>query len=339
MSEFFKALEQAERDRVLAEQARTSTVTPAEDRATEPPRTDAPAALPAAEAPAPMTVRPRIPAPESWPEPGPSREWPEPGPSGEVRPSEDEARDGIDAHMVSLVTPTAFEAEQYRTLRHMIEELRQSAQVSVIACTSPAGGDGKTTTAINLAGALGQSRDAKVLLIDADLRRPTVARELTLDPAAGSGLVGAILNRELSLAEAVCQSPFNVTVLPAGRTMANPFELLKSPRLAELIQEARRDYDYVILDTPPLLSVPDCRAIAPYVDGFLFIVAAHRTPRKLVEEGLNVIEPAKILGLVFNRDDRLLGGYYGYGSTSNGHDRQGLRARARGFLPRRRRGR
>jgi capsular exopolysaccharide synthesis family protein len=218
--------------------------------------------------------------------------------------------------MVSLVTPNTFEAEQYRTLRHMIEQLHTSAGVSIIACTSPAGGDGKTTTAINLAGALAQAPDAKVLLVDADLRRPCIARELTLSDDAGPGLVGAIVNRNLTLEDVVRRRPpFTLSILPAGSTVANPYELLKSPRLGELMEEARRRYDYVVLDTPPVVTIPDCRAIARWVDGFVVIVAAHRTPRKLLEETLNSMEPAKVIGLIFNGDDRPLSGYY-YGGKS-----------------------
>ncbi len=218
--------------------------------------------------------------------------------------------------MVSLVTPNTFEAEQYRTLRHMIEQLHTSAGVSIIACTSPAGGDGKTTTAINLAGALAQAPDAKVLLVDADFRRPCIARELTLSDDAGPGLVGAIVNRNLTLEDVVRRRPpFALSILPAGSAVANPYELLKSPRLGELMEEARRRYDYVVLDTPPVVAIPDCRAIARCVDGFVVIVAAHRTPRKLLEETLNSMEPAKVIGLIFNGDDRPLSGYY-YGGKS-----------------------
>jgi capsular exopolysaccharide synthesis family protein len=308
MSEFFKALEQAERDRALGQGGNPAVTVPDE--------------APAAAVPAALTTL-RRPAAEPDPrlEVVPPRDL---RPPAEVRAAEeDEAREGIDGHMVSLVTPTSFEAEQYRTLRHMIEELHASAQLSIIACTSPVGGDGKTTTAINLAGALAQARETKVLLVDADLRRPTIARELVLRDVAGPGLVGAILNGELTLADVVrSRPPFNLSVLPAGRTSANPYELLKSQRLAHLMQEARRHYDYVVVDTPPLVSIPDCRAIAQCVDGFLVVVAAHRTPRKLVEEALNTVEPAKVIGIVFNADDRPLSGYYSgyYGQhrSSNG---------------------
>jgi protein-tyrosine kinase len=305
MSEFFKALEQAERDRALGRPPRPPEVEPGEaaPRASVDPMVESPAVATAVvEEPAPSRVfRPPIAKRISRPE---------------VRPDAGEAPGGVDGHMVSLVTPNTFEAEQYRTLRHMIEQLHTSAGVSIIACTSPAGGDGKTTTAINLAGALAQAPDAKVLLVDADFRRPCIARELTLSDDAGPGLVGAIVNRNLTLEDVVRRRPpFALSILPAGSAVANPYELLKSPRLGELMEEARRRYDYVVLDTPPVVAIPDCRAIARCVDGFVVIVAAHRTPRKLLEETLNSMEPAKVIGLIFNGDDRPLSGYY-YGGKS-----------------------
>ena len=219
--------------------------------------------------------------------------------------------DELDGHLVSLVTPATFEAEQYRALRHMIEELHAASGLSVVAISSPAIGDGKTTTAINLAGALAQAPDTRVLLIDADLRRPSIADELGLQVSPSPGLVGGLLDRAVTLGSAVRRrSPFNIDVLPAGDTPAAPYELLRSARLAELMKEARSYYNYVIVDTSPIVGVPDCRVLASVVDGFVIVVAAHRTPKRLVEEALGVVEPAKIIGLLYNRDDRALSGYY-----------------------------
>ena len=96
-----------------------------------------------------------------------------------------------------------------------------------------------------------------------------------------------------------------VTVLPAGTRPSAPYEVLESPRLGELLESCRQRFDYVILDTPPITTVPDCRVIGKWVDGFLVVVAADRTPRKLVEEALELMEPAKVVGLVFNREARL----------------------------------
>ena len=207
---------------------------------------------------------------------------------------------------MSLLAPASFEAEQYRALRHMVEQLHRSAELSVVAIASPDAADGKTTTAINLAGALAQAPDARVLIIDADLRGANLAGYLGLDDPA-PGLVDAILDTNLTLEAVTHKRPhLNLSIVPAGRRPSAPYEVLKSPRVGELLVEARKRYDYVIVDTPPLVSVPDSRVIGKWVDGFLIVVAAHRTPRKLLEEALNVTEPAKLVGLVFNGDDRHL---------------------------------
>src|SRR6266849_4790139 len=139
MSKFFKALEQAKRDRALVTGA------------------------------APVYARPdeAPPARSGRNEPTPT--------SLEAEPLE-----GVDEHLVSLVMPASFEAEQYRALRHVVEQLHRTANLQIIGVSSPGAGDGKTTTAINLAGALAQAPEARVLLIDADLRQPAVGRLLSL---------------------------------------------------------------------------------------------------------------------------------------------------------------
>jgi len=239
----------------------------------------------------------------------------------------------LDPHLVSLVAPASFEAEHYRTLRARLESRQEGKALQILAVTSAAVGDGKTTTAINLAGALAQAREARVLLVDADLRRPSVGLQLGLEDPRGAGLADAILDQERSIESVVLRRlPLNLAVLTAGRLPPAPYEVLKSPRLGALFDEARRHFDYIVVDTPPLIPVPDCRLIARWVDGLLMVVGAHRTPRKLVEEGLNLLDPAKVIGLVFNGDQRPYSGYYGYyhayGSRP-GRPRRGARAAAR----------
>jgi len=227
-----------------------------------------------------------------------------------------EVLDHVDAHCVSLLHPATFEAEQYRTLRYMVEQAHQNGNLRAVAISSPSSGDGKSMTAINLAGAFAQSPDMKILLIDADLRQPSVASLLGLAIPEGSGLVDAILNPHLGLQDVVRPCPAaNLSVLPAGRSTASSYEVLKSPRMDELLAEARRHYDYIIVDTPPLIPFPDCRLLGKWVDGFLVVVAAHKTSRKLVEEALHVVEAAQLLGLVFNRDDRPVTRYGSTGSS------------------------
>jgi len=294
MSTFFKALERAEQERALRHPAPPSAL-PSEPVAA--------AAPVAALAPAPVPASAPAPSPDVVPARAPGAVFIKP--PLEVAPPIKGRAAEIEEHLVSLLAPTSFEAEQYRALRHMIEQLHRTAGFSVIAISSPDAGDGKTTTAINLAGTLAQAADARVLIVDADLRGANLAVDLGLDEHAAPGLVDAILDTRLTLEAAVqTLSHLNLSAIAAGRRPSAPYEVLKSPRVGELLAEARRKYDYVIVDTPPLVSVPDSRVIEKWVDGFLIVVAAHRTPRRLLEEALNLLDPAKIMGMVFNADDR-----------------------------------
>jgi capsular exopolysaccharide synthesis family protein len=337
MSKFFKALEQAERER-----ARQAT-TPSQDEGAPPRPTEAPievtqrvtSTVESAPDIRKRTV-PGIPVEERGgtriepPPREPSRRTDPPARIAEAlraepppRTSEAFRKDAVDrrgqidqdssedeveldAHLVSLVAPTSFAAEEYRRLRLVLE---QRAGLQLVAVTSSDGGDGKTTTAINLAGALAQSPLSKVLLIDADLRHPSMADRLGLNQS--KGLVDLVQNPVLSLERLIRRLPaFNLSVLPAGRPVANEYELLRSPRLTKLLEEARQRYQFIILDVPPLPPVPDCRVIGDSVDGFIVVVAAHKTTRRLLDETLGMLEPEKVVGLVFNRADGSAGRYY-----------------------------
>jgi capsular exopolysaccharide synthesis family protein len=292
MSKFFKALEQAERDRALQEQHGPDTANPA---AVGP---EAPA-LSAAE-PASGTT----PAPAATME-DPVLDTPPHGVRAVIETSfvgDRAGVDGVETHLVSLHQPTSLAAEQYRNLRHIIEH---DASLQVVAVTSPRLGDGKTTSATNLAGALAQSPGARVILIDADLRRPEVARFMGVAARHGKGLVDLLADRRLPFEAAVLQcEPYNLAVMRAGEPPPNPYELLKSPRLEWVLNEARHRYHFVILDTPPVVPLPDCRLLGAKVDGFVIIVAADRTPRRFLQESLETLEGTKIVGIVFNQEER-----------------------------------
>jgi protein-tyrosine kinase len=230
----------------------------------------------------------------------------------------------IDPHLVSLISPDSIEAEQYRSLRYVVEQMHKTGQEGgvVIGVCSPVPGDGKSITSINLAGSLAQDPSARVLLLEVDLRRPsvTIGDHLALGNFAGHSLMDAIINTNLTIEAVTRYLPsFNLSVLPAGHCPRAPYEVLKSARFSELLAQARRRYDYVILDAPPVVPVPDCRLIAKWVDGFLMVVAARRTPRSTLEEALDTMGPGKILGLVFNGLDRSSSRhyrYYGYASPT-----------------------
>ena len=238
------------------------------------------------------------------------------------------ATDGLDEHLVSLVDPASFEADQYRTLRLVVEQLHAAKRM--IAVTSAVAGDGKTTTAINFAGTLALAADAHILIMDLDLRTPSVAKRLGL-AATGPGLADLLLDPDLTIEDVTRRhSRFRLSVIPAGRALSSPYELLKSPRMGEVMHQARQQYDFVVVDTPPLVPVPDCRLIAGRVDGVVLVVAAHRTPRPLFEDTLDMLEPSKVIGIVFNGDDRRFshyhGYYYGYGHRRSSR-RQGIGGR------------
>jgi protein-tyrosine kinase len=210
----------------------------------------------------------------------------------------------LDSRLVSLLKPQSFEADQYRMLRYAVERACAPEGSRVIAVTSAVPGDGKTLTAVNLAGSIARGGQARVLLIDADLRRPAIAQVLGHKSVRRRwGLVDAILDHGLSL-EQISWSldEFNLSVVTSRRPQSDTYELLASGRFGDLLREARARYDYVIVDTPPVLPAPDSRLLAQFIDGYLVVVAADKTPRRLLEETLTLLAPGKVLGLVFNRE-------------------------------------
>jgi capsular exopolysaccharide synthesis family protein len=215
----------------------------------------------------------------------------------------------LPTQLVSLTNPSSFAAEQYQNLRLKIERLRQTRDLRVIAITSPGAADGKTVTSINLAGALARGAAKRVLLMDADLRRPEIANQLNIDDNA-VGFADVVRSTEVSLQRTIHPlDEYNVDLIPAGGAAGPIHEVFRSPRLVQLLHHVREQYDYVILDTPPLVPVVDSALLSRVVDGVLVVVAANKTPRKLLEEALNELDAAKVIGIVFNNDARPLYGY------------------------------
>lgn len=287
MSKFFKALEKVEQDREPA--APVAAAAPAvETVATAPPRVEAPPA----------------PAPTYG---APTREngttFGKRGFAWQIEPDGDAEPGPVDDHLVSVLEPTSLAAEQYRAARLAIETFRHERGTRTVAITSPGRGDGRTITAINLAGALAQAPDARVVLVEADLRHPAVARALGMPP--GRGLSSCLLDSSMA-PEAVITRPANVAfaVVTAGAASSMPYELLKSPRLAALLAALRERFDYVVLDTPPALPYPDVGILRDIVDGFVVVVRANRTPREMLRDCTNVIGRQRGLGLIFNDDER-----------------------------------
>lgn len=209
----------------------------------------------------------------------------------------------VDQHLVSFLKPDSFEANQYKALRYGIDRvLRSTPGCRIVAVTSPTPGDGKTITTINLAGAISRNSQSRVLIIDADMRHPSVAEAFGRKDFPRRGLVDAVMeNRPLQEFVHRLETK-NVSVLTARPPDFDTDEILGSPNFARLLEEAAADYDYVLVDTPPVLPVPDCRLLAEHVHGFVVVVGADKTPRALLEETLEILGPSKVLGLVLNRE-------------------------------------
>lgn len=215
----------------------------------------------------------------------------------------------LDSRLVTLTAPDTFAAERYQGLRLKIEQMRQRNALSVIAITSPGAGDGKTVTSINLAGVLARDSSTRVLLIDADLRRSSVSAQLGLETDA-PGLADLVARSPKPL-PALIKRPevCGFDLLPAGSSAMSVQSLFRSDRFARVLEEARGLYDYVLLDTPPLAPVFDAAVLARAVDGVIMVVAADKTPRRLLAVALDLLDPAKVIGIVFNNDNSPLFGY------------------------------
>ena len=222
----------------------------------------------------------------------------------------------LDHHFVTLTAPETYAAERYQGLRLKLEQLRLRDNKSVFAITSPGAGDGKTVTSVNLAAVLAKQANIRVLLIDADLRRATVGAKLGID-AGTAGLADLIAgNGKRGLSDLVKRpEPCHFDVLPAGSASVSVQELFRSARLSEILADARERYDFVLLDTPPLVPVFDAAVLARAVDGVVMVVAADRTPRKMLAAALDLLEPSSVVGIVFNADDSPM---FGYGSSAYG---------------------
>jgi capsular exopolysaccharide synthesis family protein len=223
----------------------------------------------------------------------------------------------LDETLVALLGPQSIEAEPYRSLAVALERPRAGAASWVVAITSAQPSEGKTTTAVNLAAALSHAAGPRVLLVDADLRRPAVAERLGPRIWSGPSLTDRIRSLPASrvpLEPGNCP-PFPFSVLPAGPASNDPQGLLRSPRFGELMREVRENFDLVVVDAPPVLPVSDCTLLSPWIDGYLLVVAADATPRGSVREAIERLERDRIVGLVLNRDHSALARYYRYYSS------------------------
>lgn len=190
--------------------------------------------------------------------------------------------------------------EAYKALRTNVNfALADTEGSKVVMVTSALQGEGKSITALNLAIALGQT-DEKVILIDCDLRRPRMARLLNLN--APSGLSNLLMDFGQLDVAVINSEEHGIDLILAGDIPPNPAELLSSGRMQKLLDLLREQYDYVIIDSPPVDMVVDAVALSSLCDGVLFVVRANQSERGAVIHGMDQLEyaGANVIGFVFN---------------------------------------
>jgi capsular exopolysaccharide synthesis family protein len=216
------------------------------------------------------------------------------------------------------------EAEAVRGIRTALYFSTQEEELKVIQVTSPAMGDGKSTLAANLAVSIAQS-GKKVMLIDADFRRPRQHKLFGMSPAVG---LASVIGGDVELADAIHTSAVpGLAVLPCGPVPPNPAELLTLPRFEELLKYISAQYDYVLIDTPPLLAVTDPCVVAARVDGVLLTLRLGNEVRPQAERARDILGTlgARILGVVVNGVDMRKGKGYGYDNYNYGYGRYAYR--------------
>jgi capsular exopolysaccharide synthesis family protein len=204
----------------------------------------------------------------------------------------------LDARLIAALAPQAPAAERYRLLRTRIKRAESGRSVKSIIVTSPARGDGKSLTASNLALTMAQEFHQRVLLLDADLRRPSIAALFGIPE--GPGLSDVLLGLH-DLENALVNLPDqHLTVLPAGSPAAQPAELLGSAAMRRVLDTLRNRFDRILLDMPPVAPLADVHVMAPIADGVLMVVRAGITPKPAIERALSGLDMGKVLGLVLN---------------------------------------
>jgi capsular exopolysaccharide synthesis family protein len=214
--------------------------------------------------------------------------------------------------IVTQARPQSQMAESYRALRTSLLLSSLGAAPKVIMVTSARPQEGKTTTAINSAIVLAQ-KGATVLLVDADLRRPGVHKTLGLGPCSG---LSNVLTGSATLQQTITVSPVlpSLFILPAGTPPPNPAELLASTNMKQVLDELREQFDHVVVDTPPTLSVTDAVVLSPRMDAIILVIRSGKTTKQALRRARDILMQvnAHVTGVLLNAVDLSSPDYYYY---------------------------
>ncbi len=219
----------------------------------------------------------------------------------------------VERHLVCITEPYARAAEQYKKLRARVLKATKKDSLSALMVTSAGIGEGKTITAINLAAAMANAYDHTVLLVDADLRKPSVCGYLGLKPKVG---LSDCLAGKAEVRDAIINTGIGkLAVLPAGNPSEDSAEMLASDRMKALVQEMKSRYKdrYVIFDAPPVLATADPLSLASFMDGSIIVVQADKTSEKALAKAVSLLSGYRIFGVVLNNmPERMAEALYPY---------------------------
>jgi protein-tyrosine kinase len=209
----------------------------------------------------------------------------------------------VEPHLIALTAPRSAECEQFRALRTRLLHAGEKRQMRAFVITSAGVGEGKTLTTLNLAWLLAQTDGVKALVIDADLRRPCTANYLGIENEFG---LSEVLTGETRLADAIVRlEPSGLHLLPGGSPREDVAELLSGPRFGRLLDEARKHFDYILIDAPPLGVFTDANLLINRADAALMVVRASRTRYSVIDRLLEQLPRERMLGVVLNRAESL----------------------------------
>jgi capsular exopolysaccharide synthesis family protein len=194
--------------------------------------------------------------------------------------------------------PGAIAAEKFRSLSVRLKDLKQRRELKKILITSAVPDEGKSVVALNLASTLARIHQTRVLLVEGDVRKPTMRGELGLPAIKG---LTEWLRADLPVSEVICRiTPPGFCFLPAGEALSNPLELMQSGRLAVLLGEVAESFDWIIIDSAPVLPVADTSVWGRLSDGILMVVREGKTEKRQLKKALEAIDQSMLLGVVLN---------------------------------------
>jgi len=192
-------------------------------------------------------------------------------------------------------------AAEYKMLRTQVSRRMKANGWNTLAITGPGQGEGKTLTSINLAISMAMEIDQSVLLVDLDLRRPSIAQYFNCSPSAG---LSDYLLRDVRLRHIFFNPGIErLVILPGNEKISNSSELLSSPKMIQLVEEIKSRYSRrrIIFDLPPMLLTDDALAFSPYVDAMLLVVEDGKTKKSELSKSVNLLKSSNLLGIVLNK--------------------------------------